>query len=840
MNGGLAFGEWLKKRRKELDLTQIDLADRVGCSPFAIQKLEAGTRRPSRQIARLLAEELGVPEQEQSAFVRFARGMSETEEHEPQAQSVLPSNVLYESVPHPPATPANLTLPITRILGRQEEIDRISGLLARDGMRLLTITGPGGVGKTRLATEVSLGQVGQFRDGVYFVPLATVREPGLVDRAIAEALGIKDMGGQPLRDTLRLALHDRHMLLVLDNFEQIMPAATLVVDLLEASPGLKVLVTSRAALNLRGEQQVPLVPLPLPDPCRNDTGAPESLLSYPSIQLFVERAQSINPTFALTEENAEAVAAICARLDGLPLAIELVAARSKLLPPRALLSRLDKTLGLLKGGSQDMPARHQTMRDTIAWSYDLLDEGERALFARMGAFPGGFTMSAAEAVCNAYGDLQCEVVDGLESLLDKSLIKQAGTSHEEARFTMLETIREYALEQLDRLGETESIRLLHAEYYLALTERAEPELRGPQQVSWLDRLEQEHDNLRSALRWTLDHGKPEIAARIGGGLWHFWYIRGYLGEGRGWLEEALEKGGDTLPSPIKWLVYHGAGRLATGQSDYGQATALLNEGLTIARTLGDPERTARSLYQLAAVLMYKGDYERSWAIQEETLALYESIGSRWNVAVTIGFMGTLTLYQGDFEQATTLLRTSIAQLRELGEHWYVALELGSLCHAVRRQGDLEQAEAIANESIAIFRELGDKRAMDIALLCLADVARCRGDYSQARSLYREALELLSKMGDRHFIGLNLIGLAFLSLAEGQPGRSATIFGAVEALRERAGSVMIPPADQAEYERALATLHSQLDEAPLRSAWNRGRSMPVEQVIDEALSEDDGR
>ncbi|MDQ5826198.1 MAG: tetratricopeptide repeat protein, partial [Chloroflexota bacterium] len=736
MNGGLAFGEWLKKRRKDLDLTQIDLADRVGCSPFAIQKLEAGTRRPSRQIARLLAEELGVPEQEQAAFVRFARGVSETEEHEPQADSVAPSGALPEIVHHPPATPANLTLPITRILGRQEEIARISGLLARDGIRLLTITGPGGVGKTRLATEVALRQVRQFRDGVYFVPLATVREPGLVDRAIAEALDIKDMGGQPLRDTLRLALNDRHMLLVLDNFEQIMPAATLVVDLLESSPGLKVLVTSRAALNLRGEQQVPLAPLPLPDPARDGTDAPESLLSYPSIQLFVERAQGINPAFALTEENAEAVAAICARLDGLPLAIELVAARSKLLPPRALLLRLDKTLGLLKGGSQDMPARHQTMRDTIAWSYDLLDEGERALFARMGAFLGGFTMSAAEAVCNAYGDLQCEVVDGLESLLDKSLIRQAGTSHEEARFTMLETIREYALEQLDRLGETESIRLLHAEYYLALTERAEPELRGPQQVSWLDRLEQEHDNLRSALRWTLDHGKPEIAARIGGGLWHFWYIRGYLGEGRGWLEEALEKGGETLPSPIKWLVYHGAGRLATGLSDYSQATALLNEGLAIARELGDPERTARSLYQLAAVLMYKGDYKGSWAVQEETLAIYESIGSRWNVAVTTGFMGTLALYQGDFEQATTLLRTSIAQLRELGEHWYVALELGSLCHAVRRQGDLEHAEAIANESIAIFREMGDKRAMDIALLCLADVARCRGDYSQARSLYR--------------------------------------------------------------------------------------------------------
>jgi predicted ATPase len=678
--------------------------------------------------------------------------------------------------------------------------------------------------------------MGQFRDGVYFVPLATVREPGLVGSAIAEALVVKDMGGQPLRDTLRHALHDRQMLLVLDNFEQVTPAATLVVDLLEGAPDLKVLVTSRAALNLRGEQQVPLSPLPLPDLSHNGKGL-EGLLSYPSIQLFVERAQSINPGFELSEENAEAVAAICARLDGLPLAIELVAARSKLLSPRALLSRLDKTLGLLKGGSQDMPARHQTMRDTIAWSYDLLDEGERALFARMGAFLGGFTISAAEAVCNAYGDLQCQVVDGLESLLDKSLIRQAGMSQDETRFTMLETIREYALEQLDRLGETEVIRLLHAEYYLALTERAEPELRGPHQVSWLDRLEQEHDNLRSALRWTLDTGRPEMAARIGGGLWHFWYVRGYLGEGRKWLEEALEKGGEALPLEVKWWVFHGAGRLAMGQSDYNQATALLNEGLGIARKLGDPERVARSLYQLGAILMYKGDYQGAWALQEEALALYESIGSKWNVAATIGFMGTLALYKGDFEQSIALLNKSIAQLREVGEHWYVALELGSLCHAVRRQGDLAQAEAIANESIAIFREVGDKRAMDIAILCLADVARYRGEYKQARSLYREALELLSKMGDRHFIGLNLIGLAFLSLAEGQPERSATIFGAVEALRERAGSIMIPPADQAEYNHALATLRSQLDESALKSALNRGKSMPIEQAIDEALRDD---
>ncbi|HEY0069075.1 MAG TPA: tetratricopeptide repeat protein [Chloroflexia bacterium] len=843
MNTEIAFGEWLKKRRKDLDLTQLDLADRVGCSPFAIQKLEAGTRRPSRQIARLLAGELGVPEREQSAFIRFARGVPSGADEEERAEATL------SAAPHdePPATtqdtapaPANITLPMTRILGRQEEIGRIDGLLAKAGVRLLTITGPGGVGKTRLATEVALGQVGQFSDGVCFVPLAPVRDSGLVAATIAEALGIKDMGDQPLLDTLRQRLHDRQMLLVLDNFEQVMPAATLVIDLLESAPRLKVLVTSRAALNLRGEQQVPLSPLPLPDLSPAHANEIPDLLGYPSIQLFVERAQSINPAFALAEENAAAVAAICARLDGLPLAIELVAARSKLLSPRALLSRLDNRLALLKGGPQDMPARHQTLRDTIAWSYDLLDEAERALFARMGAFVGGFTLAAAEAVCNAYGDLQCAVLEGIESLLDKSLIRQAATSQDEARFTMLETIREYALEQLEQLGEVEGLRLLHAEYYLALTERAEPELRGPQQVSWLDRLEQELDNLRAALRWTLDHDRAEMAARIAGGLWHFWYVRGYLSEGRKWMEEALVRGGEGLPLEVRWWVLHGAGRLAMGQSDYSQATALLNEGLETARQLGDAERTARSLYQLAGVGMYRGDYEESWALQEEALALYQATDSRWNAAASIGFMGTLALYQGDFEQANAFLRKSIAQLRELGEHWYVALELASLCHAVRRQGDLEQAEALAKESIAIFRELGDKRGMDVALLCLADVARYRDDYAQARSLYREALDLITKMGDRHFIGLNLIGLAFLSLAEGQPERTARIFGAVEALRERAGSIMVPPADQAEYDRALVAMHSHLEEPVLKAAWDQGRSLPLEQVIDDALSADGGR
>ncbi|HEX8221003.1 MAG TPA: tetratricopeptide repeat protein [Chloroflexia bacterium] len=838
MNAGLTFGDWLKKRRKDLDLTQLDLAVRVGCSPFAIQKLEAGTRRPSRQIARLLAEELGVPGQEQEAFIRFARGTAGVDEDEGGGEgegAPSPAGVV-AATEEALAPPANLTLPITRILGREEEIARIGGLLGREGVRLLTITGPGGVGKTRLATEVALGQVGRFRDGVFFVPLAPVREPGLVERAIAEGLGLKDMGGQSLRDTLRHWLHDRQALLVLDNFEQVLAAATLVVDLLEAAPGLKALVTSRAPLNLRGEQQVPLSPLPLPELSPTLSREIDSLLGYPSIELFVERAQSINPAFALSEGNAEAVAAVCARLDGLPLAIELVAARSKLLSPRALLARLDKRLGLLRGGSQDMPARHQTLRDTIAWSYDLLDEAERALFARMGAFVGGFTLGAAEAICNAYADLECEVVDGIESLLDKSLIRQAGTSQDEARFTMLETIREYALEQLEQLGEAEGIRLLHAEYYLALTERAEPELRGPQQVAWLDRLEQEHDNLRAALRWTLDCGKAEMAARIGGGLWHFWYVRGYLSEGRKWLEEVLERGGDALPLDVKWWALHGAGRLAMGQSDYNAASALLNESLEIARRLGDAGRTARSLYQLAGVGMYQGKYEWAWGLQEEALALYESIGSKWNAAASIGFMGTLGLYQGKLEQASALLRKSIAQLRELGEQWYVALELGSLCHTVRRQGDLEQAEAIANESIAIFREAGDRRGMDIALLCLADIARYRGEFGRARGLYREALEGLTKMGDRHFIGLNLLSLAFLGVAEGEPERAARTFGAVEALRERAGSIMVAPADWEEYERAVATLRSELGEQALRAAWERGRSMSVEQAIDDALSE----
>ncbi len=568
MRGPTAFGRRLRQLRHEGGLTQDMLADRVGCATQTIRKIEAGTRRPSYQMAAIIARELGLDAEAGASFIRLAR--DEPGEAEPE---LFPQ--LAESLPavlDPPST--SLPTPLTRLIAREQEMLAAHQLLRRADVRLLTLVGPGGTGKTRLGLEVAATLADHFPDGVVFVNLVPLRDPGLLIPTIADALGVREQGGRTALERLKEALRARHVLLVLDNFEQIISAAVLVAELLSACPGLKALVTSRELLRVRGEQAFPVSPLSVPDVRYATSG--ERVSQYAAVQLFIERALAVRPDFAVTNQNAAAVAELCQRLDGLPLAIELAAARSTLFAPEALLARLGSRLKLLTGGSRDLPARQQTLRNTIAWSYDLLTDAEQKLFRRLTAFVGGRSMPAVEAVCAAGGDLDLDVVDGLSSLVDKSLLLH-DVATGEPWFLMLETIWEYGLEQLERSGEAEATRRAHAGYYLQLVEQAEPHLWGAGQDQWLSRLEQEHDNLRAALAWytTQDEG-VEPALRMAGLLWRFWEMRGHWTEGQQWLEQALSRRLQASPS-VRWVALHGAGNLALARGEYARAMAYYEE-----------------------------------------------------------------------------------------------------------------------------------------------------------------------------------------------------------------------------------------------------------------------
>ncbi len=443
----------------------------------------------------------------------------------------------------------NLPAQPSALLGRESEVAATRALLEQEGARIVTLTGPGGTGKTRLGLQVGAELVEAFTDGVWFVPLAAIADPALVIPAIAQPLGVREIPGEPLLTTLQEYLRNKHALLLLDNFEHLTAAAAAVSALLAACPGVQVLVTSREPLRITGERELPVSPLALPDPRQARGLSPGALLDYSAIRLFVERAQAVKPDFTLTEATAADVIAICRRLDGLPLAIELAAARVRILPPSQLLNRLDTRLKVLTGGNRDLPARQQTLRAAIEWSHELLDPGEQALFAHLAVFSGGCTFEAAEAVCGAAGALQLDVLDGLDSLTQKSLLRPEDGADGETRFTMLETIREYGLERLDATGHAETVRRAHADYFVTLAEAAEPQLTGADQVDWLNRLGAEHDNFRSAMGWLEQGSEIETRLRIAAALWRFWWMRGHLAEGRGWLERALAEASQSAAHP---------------------------------------------------------------------------------------------------------------------------------------------------------------------------------------------------------------------------------------------------------------------------------------------------
>jgi predicted ATPase/class 3 adenylate cyclase len=624
------------------------------------------------------------------------------------------------------ARPNNLPLQLTSFVGREEEIAEVERLLGQT--RLLTLTGPGGSGKSRLALRVAAELLPRFRDGSYLVDLAPVTDPALVPDAVANALGVPEVAGRSILDEVKEHLRHRELLQVVDNFEQVAEAGPVLEELLTAAPKLRAMVTSRIVLSLRGEQEYAVPPLEVPDPERLPADL-AALGAIGAVRLFAERAGAADPRFVLTERNAPVVAEIAARLDGLPLAIELAATRTKVLTPEEILSRLKRRLSILTSGSRSLPERQRTLRAAIAWSYDLLEPVERRLFARLSVFTGGWAFESAEAVCDPE-ELGLDALDGLTSLVDKSLIRRTEPSGRPSRFSMLETIREFGLEQLEAAGELEAVQRRHAEHFLDLALEVEPHLTAEDQGVWLDRCEQEHANLRAALRWAIDRGEAGPAQAAAGALWRFWQQRGHLAEGRRWLEETLAMPSGRAPTAARAKALTGAGGIAWW-SDQGASRAFYDEALAIERELGDPVRLAEALYNESFAVAAADDLEAAARLLEESLELFRRAGNEPGVARVLVMQVVQDAMAGAWDRVIARVEESTAIWRRLGDRLNLAFGLIWLGFAYGRAGRPDDARAAALDALELFREADNPTGIALAFLDLAFLLTWEGRHADA-------------------------------------------------------------------------------------------------------------
>ncbi|HEU5102516.1 MAG TPA: LuxR C-terminal-related transcriptional regulator [Roseiflexaceae bacterium] len=807
----ISFGVWIKRQRKILDLTQAELAQRVGCATTTIQKFEADERRPSKETAARLAQALELVPEMRAPFIKAARAELNLDHLDP-----APHTYRTRHTAPPPWHPAghlpgSLPTPLTLLIGREREVAAVCKALQDTAVRLLTLTGPGGIGKTRLALQVGTNLQAAFADGAIFVDLAPLVDPALVVTSIAQRLGVHGVGGQSLLGAMMHYLRDKHLLLLLDNFEQVAAAAPMVAELLTAAPQLKVLITSRVVLGVYGEHLVEVPPLSYATPEHMLSGARgmQQLLTYPAIRLFIERARAMQAGFALTEDNATAVAAICQRLDGLPLGIELAAARIRLLSPRQLLGRLEQCLPLLTGGSSTLPARQRTLRATIDWSYNLLDAREQVLFRSLSVFVGGWSLEAAAAVC-AVNSRERDVVEGLQGLLDKHLVRNVQEVSGEPRYTILETIREYALEQLVASGELERLQRQHAEYFVTLAETAQTAMVAQLKERWWQRLDVEHANFQAVLAWSRAEGAHELALRLAVALGHFWARCGRLSEGRAWLTSAL----------AGWQVSEASGSFTTAY-----------------RAL-----RAKALNLLGLIAHWQGDLDAAQPWHEESLRLFQELGDRAGIVDQINMLGMLAESRGDHRRAQAYFNESLALARELGDAILVSwcrFFQGTLAYT---EGDTEWAGALWDESLSGFRAEEQLWGIANVLANLAMVALDQGEYRKASAQLVESLTLLRDLGERWQIVHTLEVCARLAAEQqlawkdGQAGvlRAAQLFGAAETLRKELGAPVLSFQRQS-YERGIATLRAHLDDATRAAAWAEGQAMTLEQAIADALA-----
>jgi len=737
----------------------------------------------------------------------------------------------------PEIRPSNLPVPSTVFVGRDRELAAVKQLLLRRGVRLVTVTGPGGIGKSRLAIEVAREMADHFSCGVYFVPLAAVTDPSLVTLAIAQTLGVRETGGQSpfeaLKEYLRIFI-SAPLLLLIDNFEHILAAAPMLAEFLNLAPSLNLLVTSRAALHVSNEHEFPLESLGLPD--SRSLPSPGALAQYSAISLFVQRAVAVKPDFELNEENAGAVAEICARLDGLPLAIELAAARVKLLSPSAMRRRLASRLQLLTGGARDLPSRQQTLRQAIDWSYDLLNQPEQKLFRRLSVFLGGCTLEAVESVCDTKKDLGLDVLDGMASMVDKSLVRQIEQRDGEPRFVMLETVREYGLEKLAASGEEPLTRRAQAAYSLVLAEEGAAEDVGEKQKEWLDRFETEHDNFRTALEWLTQTGNVDWGLRLGVALFRFWEMREYLAEGRERLEKLLKLDGASASTNLRLRALFAAGVLAAAQGDYVASDRLLEENLESARRLDDKRGVAVSLNGMAVTARDRGDLAASRALFEKSLALWRDLHDAQAVARGLSNLANVLRLQEDYTHARTLNEECLSIFRELDDKAGIGWALNHQGDVARDQGDLARARCLYEQSLVSFRELIDRWGIAGALADLGNLAREQRDYRLADSLYRESLKVFQELEHKRGVARLLECFAGSAGAQSEPERALRLAGAAAALRQSIGAPLTP-AEQGELERSLEPARQVLTTATGRTAWLEGWVMPIEKALEGLLQPD---
>jgi predicted ATPase/DNA-binding CsgD family transcriptional regulator len=785
-------------------------------------------------------------------------------------RSASSSNSQFHQVPHP----------ITPLIGREHEVQQACGMLKDPKVRLLTVTGPGGVGKTRLALQVALDLQQAFADGYCFVPLDHVTTNEQAVLTIAQTLGLREIRKQLSFEDLQTFLREKHLLVVLDNFEQLLAAAPLLPKLLSTCPKLKIMVTSRAVLRMQSEYQLTVPPLAVPD--LQHMPAPEALMQFGAVALFVQRAQAIKPDFRVTQENAGVIAAICAQLDGLPLALELAAAYSKLLSFHVLLARLEQPLEVLTRGGPDLPVRQQTLRNTMQWSYELLSPAEQRLFRRLAVFVGGCTLEVAEVVCTAPGEVSTPVMEAAASLVDTSLLQRVELESEQWRLQMLETIRAYGLELLAASGELESTRHAHARYYLELAEQAEPALLDMQQRSWLEVLERERGNLVAALHWLVACKETEAALRLVGALGQFWFLRGYLSQGRNLLEQALaasRPGDASVSGQVRAKALYAAGWLAYWQFDIERATVLLEESLELSRQVGATTGMAAALDILGIVeYSHRGHFAAGQALLEESLRLYREAGDWVGIATVLKALGIQAHYRGEFARVHELCGESLTLFRESGDSWNIALLLHILGWASYCQGAYAAARRLSEESVALFRRLGNPGFTAKALTILACEVAALGEEAKAASLLEEAMALgeqgenkedlartlcalgrlalrqgkLTQARMRYREGVTTLlnswragrltvrtiwvlascleGLGEIAFSQGQATWTVQLYASAETLRV-AGECRNPIGiEQPFYERTLTEARTQLGEETFAALWAEGRAMTPEEVL----------
>jgi predicted ATPase/serine/threonine protein kinase len=732
---------------------------------------------------------------------------------------------------HSELRPNNLPVQRTAFIGREPEAAALAQLLSRDDVRLVTLTGPGGIGKTRLALQVAGEITGMFPGGVCFVALSAVADAGLITSAIAQAVGLSETANQSPQESLKDYVRglDQPMLLLLDNFEHLVSAAPVLAQLLTIGPKLKAMVTSQAPLHVYGEHEFPVPPLALPD--LKSIPPLEVLSRLPAVALFVERARAVKHEFALTRENAPAVAAICARLDGLPLAIELAAARIKLLTPSAMLARLESRLNLLTGGALDLPTRQQTLRSTVDWSHGLLNPSEQTLFRRLSVFTGGCTLEGVEAVCDTKGNLGIDVLDGMASMVDKSLAQHVDQVDTETRFMMLSTIREYALERLKESDDEADTRRAHAAYYLVLAEEAaEDALVHPE---WLDRLEVEHDNLRMALDYLIRTGDAEWGLRLGAALFHFWETREHLTEGRDAIAKLLALEGTRTRPKLRARLLFSAAVLAGEQGDYGSAHRLLEESLDTCLALKDNRGVAVAMNALGVNARDRGELAVASILFERCVAIWKDLGDSADIARALSNLAGVTKLQGEYARASSLYDECLTMFHKAGDGAGVAWTLNYQGDVAREKSDFAAAHSFCEQSLAAFRQLKDGWGVASALSDLASLCGDQGKNAEARRLYGESIKLFQELGHKRGIARVLECLAASAAAQSNAEQSLHLAGAAAALRQRLGAPLTP-AEQPRLEKALDFARRTLGNAAGLAAWMEGWAMPVEQAIDEAL------